>query len=302
METDTIANTDELRAADFSEFVGQSEMTDRLHTLIGAALAERRPLEHVFLAGPAGFGKTTLATILAQELGEELNCYNMPLEEKALERILRRHSGVLLLDELHAATKRQQEMLLPLLEFGYIETKAGKKVESGWLTIIGCTTAPEKIIAPLEDRFLIRPVFAEYSDEEMGRIVLGMATKGGVGLSPADAEILGHATGGVPRRARALVLAGRALAIQHGREATAAEIMDFCQVDAMGLEPLHQAYLGVLHSLGGTAGLDRIANVMRRSPSTLMELERLLFKLELITYGERGRELTNTGYRKADSK
>ena len=120
----------------------------------------------------AGFGKTTLANIIATELAEDLECYNMPLEEKAFERIIRRFSGVLLLDEIHAASKRQQEMLLPLLEFGRLELRNGKKVEVLG-TLIRSHITPEIIEVDEGDEVSIHLTNLERAEDQTHGFTVG---------------------------------------------------------------------------------------------------------------------------------
>lgn len=291
-------STEILNATSIDEFIGQKKLLNRLNTHIAAAVEEARPLEPTLLAGPPGFGKTTLAHIIADQLGDELEIVVMPLSEKALQALVASHDGVLVLDEIHAASKREQEMLLPLLQGGFIQTKSGYKIEAGFLTIIGATTEPENVIPPLYDRFKIKPAFEEYSMDEMALIVLGMAIKAGLDISEDDAVLLGQATGGTPRNAGSLVLAGRALQVTSGNCPSAAEILEFCDIDLDGLDRMHYRYLETLAKFGGSRGLSQIAAVLRVSPSVCTDLERLLFKKGFINYGASGRELTADGYNK----
>ncbi len=290
--------TDQLRARSIDEFIGQTKLLDRLTTHIEAAVSQSHPLEHTLLAGPPGFGKTTLATIIADLMGDDLEIVTMPISEKTLQAFVMKHAGILVLDEIHAASKKEQELLLPLLEFGHVQTKSGYKIEAGWLTIVGATTEPEKVIPPLYDRFKIKPVFEDYTEDEMAKIVVGMATKARLTISDDDAKILGKATGGTPRNAGSLVLAGRALEVTKGETPTAMEILEFCDIDPDGLDRQHYRYLETLAKFGGTRGLNQIATVLRLSPSVCMDLERLLFKQDFINFGTGGRELTATGYKK----
>lgn len=291
-------NIDTLRPESVKDFVGQKKLINRLLIHTAAAVAEQRPLEHVLLAGSPGFGKTTLATLIATELKDPLLTLTMPVTDKTLQAAVAGHDGVLFLDEIHAAGKRLQESLLPLLEFGYMQTKSGYKIEAGFLTIVGATTELQNVIKPLQDRFKIKPVLEAYTDEEMALITVGMAIKADLPLTEEDAMVLGRATGGTPRNAGQFILAGRALSHDLGRTPTADEILAFCDTDTDGLDRLHYLYLETLAKFGGTRGLAQVATVMRQSVATCLELEQLLFKLDLINFGTSGRELTQAGYNK----
>lgn len=291
-------NVDEFRLSSIDEFVGQTRLLNRLTTHIGAAVAERRPLEHLLLAGRPGFGKTALATLVADLLEDPLEILVMPVSDKALQAMVASHDGVLLLDEVHAAPAKIQEMLLPLLEFGYIQTRSGYRIEAGFLTIIGATTEPQNLLKPLYDRFRIKPVFEDYTEDEMAQIVMKMAIKGDLELSEADSSLLGRATGGTPRNAAQFVVAGRALGNKLGHSPSAAEILEFCDTDLDGLDRQHYKYLETLAKFGGTRGLAQIATVMRLNPAVVMEVEALLFSKGFINFGTTGRELTSSGYQK----
>lgn len=289
---------DELRVADWASFVGQEALKSRLDVHITAAVKQDRTLESILLVGPPGFGKTSLASIIGGRLSVDVTEYTMPLEERIMVQVVTRTSGVLLLDELHRASARQQEQLLPLLEFGYVQDRRGHRYPALDLTVIGATTEPEKVITPLYDRFDIKPDFDDYSDEEMGAIVAGMAIRSGVVMEHEMAEELGRATGGTPRRARQFVLATRDL-LASGADAAAEDVLALCRVDPSGLTQQHKQYLAAIEKLGGVAGLRTLQTVLRLGEPVVRELERLLVKQELVTYTDRGRELTPQGYRKA---
>lgn len=290
-------NVDHLRPSTWDEYVGQGPLKKRLEVHIQACLAENRPLEHVLLCGPPGAGKTTLAQIIATRLGDPLEVLTMPVKLSTLISIVRQHQGVLLLDEIHRGTHKEQEDLLPLLEFGYLQTKSGRKVYADFLTVVGATTEPQKIIPPLYDRFPIRPDFDDYTDQELSEIVENMGNKGGIELNAEALEVFGQAAGGSPRVARQLVLASRDLKIVHP-DAGPDEVLLLVRVQADGLSEQHIRYLNALLDLGGTAGIKPLSNILRLNENVITELERLLLARKMIEFTAQGRELTEIGMRR----
>lgn len=291
---------DELRPAVWSDYIGQERLKSELDVRVQSAIVDERPLDHVLLYGPAGAGKTSLATIIAERLGEEFMSVTMPIPPKALIRIITSFSGILLMDELHRASTREQETLLPLLEFGYVQDSSGRRIEANWLTVVGATTEKRDLITPLIDRFEIAPDFDEYTDEEMGKIVAGMASKAHLSMATETAQVLGKAAAGIPRRARKFVLAYRDLlnGLQSRgveRPPTHEEILDLCRTTTDGLTRLHLKYLETLHALGGTKGLTVLSSLLHEPPVILNDIERLLITKGLIVYGDKGRELTQAG-------
>lgn len=296
METNT---ADVLRPQSWDDFIGQEALKSRLQIHIDAARREARPLDHIFLYGPKGMGKTSLAAVIAEDKPEALTSLKMPMTEPALLRSIRRfQGGILFLDEIHALSRQLQEFLLPLIEDGYVQDKRGRKTYVPWLTVIAATTERDKVIGPLYDRFHIKPPFSPYTDDEMGLIVQKMAEKLNVTVSEDTAFDLGRATGGVPRIARTLVLAARDLQVVHARRkpAAAEEILDFCCVDPDGLSAEHVRYLENIDYLGGTAGQKNLEMMMQMPPNAIREIERLLVVRNLIEYTSQGRELTPAGY------
>lgn len=291
------ATGDPLRARTWDEFIGQSSIKERLEVHIRGAVAEKRMLDHVLLAGPPGFGKTSLAGIIAARLNDDFQSVTMPIKLPVFVKLMRTWTGgVLLLDEIHRGTRSQQEDLLSVLLDGELHLPNGRSVQCPWMTIIGATTEPEKVIPPLYDRFPIKPNFEEYSEKEMGQIVQGMALKLDVDLEWDTCLALGRAAGGTPRHASAFVMAARDLA--HGPEPVTAEsILRLCEVTDNGLTAQHRRYLEVLQALDGKAGMAVLSAMLRLHPSVIHDIERRLLNMGLIAYGERGRELTDLGYK-----
>lgn len=292
---------DEFRVRSWDEFVGQKLLKLRLDLHIQAyrswdGRGEAPCMPHILLIGEPGFGKTTLAGIIASRSGQPLHALTMPIRPPAMTKFFKYWTGgVLLLDELHAASTSLQEDLLPVLLERRYQTRRGTSYDLPWLTVIGATTEPRKLIGPLVDRFHVRPYFDPYTDEEMARIVQGMARTANVELTDADACILGRATGGVPRRAQGFVVVARDLQRTH-RKPTAELVLQICRVDHDGLEEEHRAYLRCLDQLGGQRGVEKIAAQMGQHPQIVQRLERLLFRHGLIEMTNGGRELTRAGY------
>lgn len=285
---------DHLRPTTWDDYIGQRKLKDKLGVHVKAAANEYRMPEHILLGAPAGYGKTTLASIIANELEEQLEVVTMPITANALMKVVRSFEGVLLLDEIHRASKSQQEDLLPLLEFGEVQTSANRRVEAGELLIIGATTEPWSLEEPLLDRFGIVPQFEDYTSEDMEAILRGMCNKADVEISNELISELAPAAAGTPRRCRKFALAARDLhAI--GEDLDAERIFNLCDVEPDGLSAQHIRYMETLEALGGSKGLKVISSLMRVSEKQIQKLERDLIKRGYVEI-HNARELTREGY------
>lgn len=295
---------DPLRPDDWSEFIGQEALKERLLKNIKAAVKDGRAPSHMLLTAQPGSGKTTLARLVSRRLGVPLETFTSPVEFKTIVRLLVQDefSGVLLLDEFHRMKPSEQEDYLTLIENGYIEFRS-EKYQVGWLMVIAATTEKRKIIKPLRDRFPFKPEMDEYTDEELARILAGMNARLGFEMAAEDLSVLAKAAIRTPRRARDFAFAARDLRIlADGQVPTADEVLDHLRVDPYGLGMEHWKYLEVLQKLGGQAGLRPIASMMSEDPSVVEDIEKVLIEQDLIRYGKSGRELRTAAYERIRNK
>ena len=288
----------DIKPTTWDDYIGQDAMKERLAIHIRSALVRGEQLDHILLSGPPGCGKTSFAGVIASQFGEPFTSFIMPIKEKALIMFLRYRSGVVLFDEIHRLPPKQQETLLTLVEDGYYQLDSGDRVYADNVTIIGATTEPEKVIAPLYDRFPIKPPFDEYSDDEMTAIVKRMADLSEVELDTETALILGRAAAGVPRNAKSLVFMARDLSHDNdGGPVDVDEVLAQCRVDRNGLTEEHRRYCKILYDAGGVAGLEILSAHLRMPKAVLVNLERQLVKLHMIQYSKKGRELVGDGWK-----
>jgi Holliday junction DNA helicase RuvB len=289
----------DVRARFWDEFVGQENLKRRLDVRLEAAVAADRPLDHVLLTAPPGYGKTTLANMIAWRLGRQFKPFVAPVSLSAIRDVLLEHQEehlVLFIDEVHLATKREQEDLLTLLEEGFLEL-GDVRVVHDRVTVVAGTTARDKVIPALYDRFPIKPVFEEYTDDDMGLIVMGMAERLGVEMEKDLAVELGAATGGTPRNARGLVSAYRDLTEAYDHDPSAFEVRDLAGVTRDGLNEEHLKYMRLLRgATRGKMGLNPIAARMQLRTTVVEDMERLLLKRGYVEHAEGGRVLTPEGH------
>lgn len=280
-----------LRPLDWDSYIGQEKLKGRLQVSIDGALERYSALDHVLLYGPPGCGKTSIAALIAQEMVEDFHSYVMPVKVKSLQKIFLENQGVIFLDEIHRLARKDQEFLLPVLEDHEIQFDNGKKIKiERPFTVVGATTELERIIKPLRDRFIHRPKFDEYSDEEMAQIVKSMSDRIGMDISDSESLALGKASAGVPRQARTIVYTARDLSTTDP-----VKVLATCGITQDGLTEDHLDYLLALDKMGQIAGVDVLSNYTGQPKDVILDLEKLLVRKRLIEYSPKGRQLMVKG-------
>lgn len=274
----------------------------RLSPYIKQAFYSQKPLPHIFLSSGPGMGKTTLARLIAGALSDDFDVVDFSsMTPKQIYSYFRSYrGGIILADEIHRLNRSQQDSLLTLLEEGYLVSPTGSVLHIPWLTVIGATTSPEKIDPALMSRFAVRLTYDPYTDEEMALVIAKMGKKAGLKISDDDAARLGKASGGIPRTARDLVTAFKALRCEDS--ATVEDALRLVGIAEDGLSDLHLRYLHVLDALEGVAGERVIGNLLGCHPQTLRVTEKLLLERNLIGMTPTGRTLTMSGERRIRSK
>jgi holliday junction DNA helicase RuvB len=291
-----------VRAQSLDDYIGQGNLKRRLRVHIEAAIAEERELDHMLFVAPPGSGKTTLAGLIARELKDPFHTIRMPVKEKDfLYFCMEWQGGILLLDEIHMAPKAFQLLLYNAIEDGFIQAQSGRQIDVRHITFIAATTEPQGVERPLWDRFLVKPEWEEYTDQEMGQIVAGMARRAGVSMPAAVAEGLSRAAGGTPRIAGQLVVACRAL-MATGVTPTVAAILDLAELDIDGLSSRHLSYLRCLDELGGVAGLSTLCSMLQLSQPVIEGIERLLIARGFLRKDPSGRMITQQGRAKVPDR
>ena len=304
-----------LRPQYLNEYIGQEKVKDNLRIFIEAAKKRKEPLDHLLLYGPPGLGKTTLSTIVANEMGVNIKITSGPAIEKPgeLAAILNNLSDndILFIDEIHRLITQVEEVLYPAMEDYAIDVVIGKgagarsiRLDLPKFTLIGATTRVGMLSAPLRDRFGMVDKLEFYSNEDLKEIIVRSADVLGVSLDDEGALEIARRSRGTPRLENRLLKRCRDYAeVCHDgciSRDVAKSALDKLQVDSMGLDVNDRNILLTMIEKfdGGPVGLDTLAAAVGEDPGTIEDVYEPYFIMNgFINRTPRGRVVTELCYR-----
>ena len=303
-----------LRPKTLREYIGQEKAKENLSVFIEAARKREEALDHVLLHGPPGLGKTTLAGIIAQEMGAGIRITSGPAIEKPgdLAALLTNlnEGDILFVDEIHRLNRSVEEILYPAMEDYALDIIVGKgpsansiRLDLPKFTLIGATTRAGQLSAPLRDRFGVTLRLELYTPEELSRIVTRSAGILNVEIEPDGAYEIARRSRGTPRIANRMLRRVRDFAQVKADGVITAAVADeaLCalEVDQLGLDSVDRRMLGAIidHYNGGPVGLETLAATIGEEAVTLEDVyEPYLMQLGFLTRTPRGRCVTQKAY------
>lgn len=302
-----------LRPQHLDDYIGQEAFKKNLKVYIEAAKSRKEPLDHVLLYGPPGLGKTTMAKIIANELGSQFKVTSGPAigrpgELASILTTLQDHD-VLFIDEIHRLNRNVEEILYSAMEDFSLDIVMGKgtgassiRIDLAHFTLIGATTRAGSLSAPLRDRFLITNHMQFYEPEELKKIITRAAHILQIEIEDSGAEEIARRSRGTPRIANRLLKRIRDFAQVKGSAITAeiaAEALAALHVDEIGLDDLdNQILKAIIHKFnGGPVGIDTISAAVSEERATIEDVcEPYLMQIGFLSRTPRGRLATQAAY------
>ncbi len=302
-----------LRPQRLDDYIGQAAFKENLKIYISAAKSRKEPLDHVLLYGPPGLGKTTMAKIIANELGAQFKVTSGPAiarpgELASILTTLQDHD-VLFIDEIHRLNRSVEEILYSAMEDFSLDIVMGKgtgassiRIDLAHFTLIGATTRAGSLSAPLRDRFLITTHMQFYTAEELKKIIVRAAHILDIEIDDSGAEEIARRSRGTPRIANRLLKRIRDFAQVEGSAITkdiASRALAALHVDDIGLDDLDNSILRTIIEKfgGGPVGIDTISAAVSEERTTIEDVcEPYLMQIGFLSRTPRGRLATKAAY------